>query len=138
MKILFLCVANSARSQMAEGLARVILGKNVSVESAGSIPAKQVNPFAVQVMAEKGFDITAQMPKSVDSIDLNSVDLIITLCAEEICPVTPSKTKVIRWPLSDPAIFDSQDQLKRFRETRDELHRRISDLLAKREVSLYL
>lgn len=133
MKILFLCVANSARSQMAEGLARVILGKSVTIESAGSAPADRVNPFAIQVMAEKGFDITTQRPKSVDGINLEFFDLIITLCAEEVCPVTPPKTKVVRWPLADPAYPESTSsvQLKRFRETRDELHRRISDLHAK-------
>lgn len=133
MKILFLCVANSARSQMAEGIARVILGKSVIVESAGSAPADRVNSFAVQVMAEKGFDITSQRPKTVDSINLESFDLIITLCAEEVCPVTLPKTKVVRWPLTDPAYPESTSlvQLKRFREIRDELHRRISGLFAK-------
>ena len=75
MNILFLCVANSARSQMAEGLARQIFGKGATVLSAGSAPST-VNPLAIQVMQEMGIDISRQQSKSVDTIDLKSVDLV--------------------------------------------------------------
>ena len=92
-RILFLCVANSARSQMAEGLARQILGERVEVVSAGSQPAP-VNPHAVEVMAEIGVDITDQYSKSVDTIDLPGLDLAVTLCAEEVCPILPGARRV--------------------------------------------
>ena len=84
--LLFLCVQNSARSQMAEGLARAMFGDSVHVQSAGSQPAG-VDALAVAAMAEIGIDISAQTSKSVESIDPHSVDTVITLCAEQVCPV---------------------------------------------------
>ncbi|EQD43383.1 Protein-tyrosine phosphatase, low molecular weight, partial [mine drainage metagenome] len=78
-RILFLCVANSARSQMAEGLARALLGSDVDVLSAGSRPSK-VNPYAVEVMAELGIDISAQRSKAVGEIDPSGLDAVVTLC----------------------------------------------------------
>ncbi len=122
--ILFLCVANSARSQMAEGLARDFFGKTAKVLSAGSAPAC-VNPYAVKVMAEIGIDISAHTSKSVDSIDLSKMDLIITLCADEVCPVVPVKVKRLHWPLPDPASDDPnltlEQLLTRFRTARDDI-----------------
>ena len=100
--ILFLCVANSARSQMAEGLARQILGERAEISSAGSDPAP-VNRHAIKAMAEIGIDITGQYSKSVDTIDLSSLDLVVTLCAEEVCPVLPGHVQRIHWPITDPA-----------------------------------
>ena len=88
--VLFLCVANSARSQMAEGLARALFGDAVRVQSAGSQPSR-VNPFAIAALGELGLDVGAQHSKSVDDIDPASVDLVITLCAEEVCPVFLSR-----------------------------------------------
>jgi arsenate reductase len=85
MRILFLCVANSARSQMAEGLARRLFGAKAEVMSAGSAPVG-LNPFAVEAMAEVGIDISGHRSKSVDEIDPGSLDMVITLCAEEVCP----------------------------------------------------
>src|SRR5690606_29919357 len=78
--LLFLCVANSARSQMAEGLARARFGDRFVVQSAGSHPT-QVNPWAIEVMAELGIDLVAQRSKSVDEIDPATVDTVVTLCA---------------------------------------------------------
>ncbi len=78
--ILFLCVANSARSQMAEGLARAMLDETVRVQSAGSAPTR-VNPYAVRAMAELGIDLASQASKSVDTIEAASVDLVVTLFA---------------------------------------------------------
>src|SRR5689334_9660350 len=100
--VLFLCVANSARSQMAEGLARTLFGGLVRVQSAGSAPAR-INPHAIAAMREIGIDITGQHSKSVDAIDPASVDAVITLCAEEVCPVWPGAFARLHWPLPDPA-----------------------------------
>jgi arsenate reductase len=126
--ILFMCVANSARSQLAEGLGRLVFGHGVRVQSAGSQPSL-VNPYAIEVMREIGVDITAQHSKSVDSIDPLSVDTVITLCAEEVCPVFLGKARRLHWPISDPAATDpsiSRDQmLVRFRAARDAIREKI-------------
>jgi protein-tyrosine-phosphatase/N-acetylglutamate synthase-like GNAT family acetyltransferase len=126
--LLFLCVANSARSQMAEGLARSLFGGLVRVQSAGSQPGR-VNPGAVAVMREVGIDITDQRSKSVDEIDPASVGAVITLCAEEVCPVWPGKIARLHWPLPDPASTDptisGETLLARFRAARDELRFRL-------------
>jgi arsenate reductase len=133
--IAFLCVANSARSQMAEGLARQMLGPDVNVMSAGSRPTS-VNPHAVEAMAEIGIDISAQQSKSVDDIDTDNLDLVITLCADEVCPILPGKVERLHWPLSDPANADpslSIEQVReRFRVARDEIKNRIDGLKATR------
>ncbi|HEX7604794.1 MAG TPA: arsenate reductase ArsC [Polyangiaceae bacterium] len=122
--ILFLCVANSARSQMAEGLARKHFGDRVRVASAGSKPSR-VNPYAVEVMGELGIDLASHRSKSVDSIDPATVDTVITLCAEEVCPVFLGKARRLHWPIPDPASDDptlSRDELlARFRTARDTL-----------------
>lgn len=126
MYILFLCVANSARSQMAEGLARKMLGANAIVQSAGSKPSA-LNPYAVEVLAEIGIDISKHSAKSVDSIDLANVDLIITLCAEEVCPVVPGRVRRLHWPIPDPAGRGTTADEKRafFRKARDEIKTRL-------------
>jgi protein-tyrosine-phosphatase/N-acetylglutamate synthase-like GNAT family acetyltransferase len=124
----FLCVANSARSQMAEGLARALFGGLVRVQSAGSQPS-QVNPHAIAVLREVGIDLTGQRSKSVDDIDPGSVDAVITLCADEVCPVWPGARARLHWPLPDPASADpelSAEVLRaRFRATRDALRVRL-------------
>src|SRR3546814_18848416 len=104
-RILFLCVANSARSQMAEGLTRQILGDRATVMSAGSAPSR-VNPYAVEAMAEIGIDISGQRSKPVDDIDPAGVDLVVTLCAEEVCPLLPGRVPSLPWPIADPASSD--------------------------------
>lgn len=120
--LLFLCVANSARSQMAEGLARQIFGDRARVQSAGSEPSR-VNPYAVEVMRELGVDLTSHRSKSVETIDPATVDTVITLCAEEVCPVFLGKARRLHWPIPDPASSDSsiprEDMLARFRTARD-------------------
>ena len=127
MRLLFLCVANSARSQMAEGLARHLLGDAITVQSAGSSPSR-VHPFAVQAMAEIGIDISAQHSKSVDTIDPATVDTVITLCAEEVCPVFLGNVERRHWPLPDPAALPGDTALDGFRQVRDELAQRIRQL----------
>ena len=130
-RILFLCVANSARSQIAEGLARKILGEGVQVMSAGSQPSK-VNPYAVEAMAEIGIDISSHRSKSVDEIDPATVDLVVTLCAEEVCPVLPGRVRRLHWPVVDPASKDpalSPDDFRaRFRTARDQIAARVQVL----------
>lgn len=127
-RILFLCVANSARSQMAEGLARHLLPSDARVQSAGSAPTR-VNPYAIAAMREIGIDITAQHSKLVDTIDPQSVDLVITLCAEEVCPVMPGRVQRLHWPIPDPASDDPaltpEQMLARFRIARDTLRTKL-------------
>ena len=124
--VLFLCVANSARSQMAEGLARRLCGDRARVQSAGSRPST-VHSLAVRVMDEVGIDITGHQSKSVESIDPQSVDTVVTLCADEVCPAFLRQVNQLHWPLSDPAraAGDEEDQLRSFREVRDEIARRL-------------
>lgn len=131
--VLFLCVSNSARSQMAEGLARQILGDGVRVQSAGSHPS-QVSPCAVAAMADIGIDISAQRSKSIDEVDLSKVDLVVTLCAEEVCPVLSGTVRRLHWPIADPGLIDSTaprpEQLRQFAAARDQIRTRIEILAA--------
>lgn len=135
--VLFLCVANSARSQMAEGLARDLFGHAVRVQSAGSSPSR-VNPFAIQAMAELGIDLGTHTSKSVQTIDPDSVDLVITLCAEEVCPVFLSSAPRMHWPLQDPVRkheeFTDEERLQHFRVARDQIRARLEVLSALRDV----
>jgi arsenate reductase len=122
--LLFLCVANSARSQMAEGLARRAFRGGIAVQSAGSEPS-QVNPYAIEVMRELGIDLATHRSKSVQTIDPEAVGTVITLCAEEVCPVFLGNARRLHWPIPDPASKDpslSRDEmLARFRAARDTL-----------------
>lgn len=133
--ILFLCVANSARSQLAHGIARARFGDQVRVQSAGSRPSR-VNPFAIEVAREIGVDLSAHTSKSVDTIDPESVDTVITLCAEEVCPVFLGKARRLHWPVDDPASADASlsrdEMLARFRTARDAIAARIDALAAER------
>jgi arsenate reductase (thioredoxin) len=126
--ILFLCVANSARSQLGEGLARMLLGDRAVIQSAGSKPSR-VNPYAIEVMKEIGIDLAGHASKSVDSIDPATVDTVITLCAEEVCPVFLSKARRLHWPIPDPASDDpslTRDELlARFRTARDTIRSKL-------------
>jgi arsenate reductase len=135
--VLFLCVANSARSQMAEGIARALAGDRLAVQSAGSAPSR-VNPLAIRALAEIGVDAAGHRSKSVDEIDPATVDTVITLCAEEVCPVFLGTAKRLHWPLPDPAGHDEAPEasLARFRTVRDELRRRIAVWLREEGVAL--
>lgn len=118
---------------MAEGLARHIFGDSATVQSAGSSPST-VNPLAIEAMRDKGIDIGAHRSKSVEDIDPASVDLVITLCAEEVCPAFLGKAERIHWPLPDPAgqPGSHEEQLARFVRVRDEIEQRLSGLKAER------
>ncbi|MFN3712795.1 MAG: VOC family protein [Alcanivoracaceae bacterium] len=127
--ILFLCAANSSRSQIAEGLARQILGPGVKVSSAGSMPSR-LNPHAVAAMGDIGVDISQHWAKSIDEVDIDGIDLVVTLCADEICPVLPGKVKRLHWPVADPAgqPIDGEDIATRFAVARDQIRARIKVL----------
>lgn len=130
-RILFLCVANSARSQMAEGLARHILGDRAEIQSAGSQPSV-VNPYSIKVMSELGIDLSSHRSKSVSEIDVAGIDMVITLCAEEVCPVLPGNVQRLHWGIADPASNDpsltSEDLRARFRIARDQIRGRVEIL----------
>jgi len=119
--ILFLCVKNSARSQMAEGLARSMAPPGYRFVSAGSDPGT-VNPLAIQALAEERIDISTHRAKGLASVPLDEVDTIVTLCAEEVCPSVPGQIRRLHWPLPDPKDLAST------RAVRDELRRRLPGL----------
>ena len=125
--ILFLCVANSARSQMAEGIARSLAPAGTKISSAGSTPTR-VNPLAVKALAELGIDISGHRSKSVNDVPPEDVDVVVTLCAEEVCPVFFGKALRIHWGLPDPAAADDAEPLDTFRRVRDELRRRLGEV----------
>ncbi len=129
--VLFLCVANSARSQIAEGLARRLAPPGVRVWSAGSEPGT-IHPLAVQVLTEAGVDASAQRSKGLDAVPLDEVDLVVTLCAEEVCPLFPRPVRKLHWPLPDPARAAGTDaeRLAAFRAVRDDLAARLPTLFA--------
>jgi arsenate reductase len=130
--VLFLCVANSARSQMAEGLARALLGDRVVVRSAGSSPTR-VNPLAIRAMDEVGIDIRRQRSTSVAEVDAAAVDLVVTLCAEEVCPTGLGQVRRLHWPLRDPdrtgEAMTDETRLGHFQIIRDAIRERIITLV---------
>jgi arsenate reductase len=123
--VLFVCVHNAGRSQMAAGWLRFLAGNSVEVRSAGSIPADQVNPAAVAAMAEIGIDITDQTPRilTVDAVEAS--DVVITMGCGDACPIFPGK-RYLDWDLEDPA----GKGLEAVRPIRDEIESRIRGLLA--------
>lgn len=138
MNLLFLCVQNSARSQIAEGLARSMarsLGRgDVVAFSAGSEPAF-VRPQAIEVMAEDGIDLSAHASTSIDDLPLaiDAIDVVITLCAEEVCPALPGATRRLHWPIPDPAGHGDEPweaQLDRFRSAREAIRARLAEFFA--------
>lgn len=131
-RILFLCSANSARSQIAEGLARHLGGEGVVVESAGAEPSF-VHPLAVRVLAEVGVDSAGQRSKSVAEFADQPFDDVVTVCdrTAQRCPVFPGPARRTHWSLPDPAaVGDEERRLAAFRRVRDALADRLSDFLA--------
>jgi len=126
--VLFLCVANSARSQLAEGLARSMAPGSVKISSAGSVPT-QVRPQAINALAEAGIDISQHRSTGLDEVE-RPVDAVITLCAEEACPVWLEKAWRLHWGLPDPAGAgdNPEEEMEAFRGVRDELRRRFEVL----------
>ena len=121
-RILIVCTGNSCRSQMAEGFMKSF-NNELEVFSAGTRPEKQVNPFAVRVMKEKGIDISNYRPKHVDDFTSMPFDYVITVCdhAKESCPIFPGAVKVMHWPFPDPPHSRevSEAVLEEFRNVRD-------------------
>ena len=130
--VLFLCVANSARSQMAEGIAGSLAPSGTKIWSAGSRPTS-VRPEAIAVLKEIGIDVSSHRAKAVAEIPSAEVDTVITLCGEEECPVFLGKATRLHWGLPDPAAVSGSEaeRLDAFRKVRDELRRRIGDFFAR-------
>jgi len=124
---LFLCVANSARSQIAEGLARALAPEGIAIASAGSAPGT-VRPEAVAVLAERGIDASGQRSKGMDSVDADRVEAVVTLCAEEVCPAWLHQALRVHWGLPDPAAVRGAGRMDAFRAVRNELERRLAVL----------
>lgn len=130
--IVFLCVANSSRSQMAEAIARALAGPSVRVMSAGTRPAP-VHPMAIEALAELGIDISKNSSRGLDEIPAGDVDVVITLCGEDIGAAFPGNSQRIHWPLPDPteATGSEADRMEAFRRVRDELMRRLAVALGR-------
>ncbi len=113
IKVLFLCIGNACRSQIAEGWARYLKGGRLEAYSAGITPAG-LNPYAVKVMADAGVDISKQFSKHVDSLRDITFDYVVTLCDEtrEFCPVVPGYTSTIHVPFEDPSFMTGTEQEK--------------------------
>jgi protein-tyrosine-phosphatase len=123
--VLFVCVHNAGRSQMAAGWLRHLAGDRVEVRSAGSQPTDSVNPVAVRAMAEVGIDISAHRPRVLDADDVRASDVVVTMGCGDACPYFPG-TRYEDWVLEDPAGLD----LDAVRPIRDEIRRRVEALVA--------
>ncbi len=128
-RVLFLCLHNSARSQIAEGFARSMAPESVAVMSAGTEP-RGVHPRAVEVMAEVGIDIGSQASKALDAVPWRDADTVVTLCGEgaEVCPQVDGNVRRVHWHLPDPSAVPESQQLAAFREARDEIRWRVASL----------
>lgn len=128
-RVLFLCTGNSARSQMAEALLKHLGGIEFEVHSAGTKPKSEVNSFALEVLKEKGISIEGLYPKNVSRFVNDEIDIVVTVCerAKQSCPHFPGAKYIDHWSLDDPAAFQGtyNEMLDKFRETRDEIERRI-------------
>lgn len=127
--VLFVCVHNAGRSQMAAGFLRHLAADHVQVLSAGSMPGDQINPVAVEAMAEVGIDIASQQPKVLTDAAVQESDVVITMGCGDACPFYPGK-RYEDWELDDPA----GRGIDAVRPIRDDIHRRIEDLITSLEV----
>ena len=128
IKIVFICVENARRSQMAQGFAEVLGQGEVEVYSAGSRPSSQIDPLVIEVMKEKGIDISGKQPKSLNDLPLIEMDYLVTMGCEETCPAIPTK-KVIEWQIPDP----KGKSVDVFREVRDLIEDKVRTLLKEME-----
>ena len=124
-EILFVCVHNAGRSQMAAGLLAKLGTGQVSVRTAGSAPADEINLVAVEAMAEVGIDLTHEFPKPLSDEAVRAADVVITMGCGDACPIYPGK-RYEDWVLEDPA----GQSLETVREIRDEIQRRVEKLIA--------
>ncbi len=128
-RILFVCGENSCRSQMAEGFCRALSAGRVEAYSAGSQPSGTVNPDTVAVMAEAGIDISAQKSKGFDDLPISEVDILVTMGCEKTCPAFPA-AEYVAWEIPDP----KGKQIEAFRAVRDEIRRKVEELLTARRL----
>lgn len=133
-RVLFLCTGNSARSQMAEGLLRLLAGDRYEAESAGTDPAG-LNPMTVTTMEEIGAEVRHHRSKHVEEFVGQSFTYVITVCdrAKESCPVFPSAFKTLHWSFDDPAAMPPQNRLEAFRQVRDEIKEKLGQFLIEEE-----
>ena len=124
-KILFVCIENSCRSQMAEGFARHLAGEKIEAFSSGSHPS-HVSPMAIEVMQEKGIDISKQKSKGFEDLPYNKFDYIVSMGCGVVCPAFPAK-KTIEWQIENPAGSD----LNKMRRIRDQIENQVKDLLGR-------
>lgn len=125
-EVLFVCVHNAGRSQMAAGLVTLRSGGTVGVRSAGSSPGERVNPLAVEAMAELGVDLSGALPKRLADEDVRAADVVITMGCGDACPIYPGK-RYEDWLVADPALATSLDEV---RAIRDDIDTRVHRLLA--------
>jgi protein-tyrosine-phosphatase len=122
--VLFVCVHNAGRSQMAAGFLQHLAGGRIEVMSAGTLPAAAVNPIAVQAMAERGIDLTTAVPKRLEPGAVRQADVVVTMGCGDECPYFPGK-RYLDWELEDPAGKD----IETVRRIRDDIERRIRGLV---------
>ena len=130
-KILFVCVENTRRSQMAEGFAKAFGQGKVEVYSAGSRPSSQIDPLVIDVMKEKGIDLSLKRPKGLNDLPLIEMDYLVTMGCEETCPAIPAK-KIVEWEIPDP----KGRSIEFFREVRDMIEDKINALFEEIEKNI--
>ena len=122
--IVFICVENARRSQMAQGFAEVLGKGKLEVYSAGSRPSSQIDPFVIEVMKEKGIDLTDKRPRGLNDLPPIEMDYLVTMGCEETCPAIPAK-KIIQWEIPDP----KGKSVEVFRQVRDLIEEKVKTLL---------
>ena len=129
IRIAFICVENARRSQMAEGFAEILGRGKLEVYSAGSRPSSQIDPLVIEVMKEKGIDLSTKRPKGLNDLPLIEMDYLVTMGCEETCPAIPAK-KIIEWEIPDP----KGKSIEVFRQVRDLIQEKVKALL--KEIAL--
>jgi len=124
IKIVFVCVENARRSQMAEGFANAFGQGKLEVYSAGSRPSLEIDPLVIEVMKEKGIDLSSKRPKGLNDLPLIEIDYLVTMGCKETCPAVITK-KIIEWEIPDP----KGKSIDVFREVRDLIENKVRTLL---------
>jgi arsenate reductase (thioredoxin) len=127
-KIVFVCIENARRSQMAQGFAERLGKGKIEAHSAGSRPSSQIDPLVIEVMKEKGIDLSTKLPKGLNDLPSIEMDYLITMGCEETCPAVPAK-KIVEWEIPDP----KGKSLDTFRNIRDIIEEKVRTLLNKIE-----
>jgi len=127
-KVVFICVENARRSQMAQGFAEVFGKGNLEIYSAGSRPASQIDPLVIEVMKERGIDLSSEKPKGLNDLPPVEMDFLITMGCEETCPAVPAR-KIIEWEIPDP----KGKPMHEIRKIRDLIEQKVRGLLGEIE-----